>query len=190
MVQTYLAHCLAGAHLPSSHHPSLPAQAMIYDSLPSTVSFKVFNSFTTSGILSPSLRTAAKIILCPPAYAATMLYRSTIDRRPDAFTLLRADLDNPKLVPQHAPRTFIYSDVDDMTPMESVERYVDGVREQLRSEGLDADELVKLEKFVGSPHVSHAKMDPGRYWAAVVRTWEASYRVVVQAESVTLRCKL
>ncbi|KAG8743410.1 hypothetical protein FRC10_012075 [Ceratobasidium sp. 414] len=185
LAQTYLAHCLADARsAPSPNTPSLPAQAIIYDSLPSTVGFKVFLDFFSTGISSPALRLIAKTLLLP-AYVGTAVYRNTIDRRPDNFTTLRAELSDAKLMPQRAPQVYIYGDADLLTPAESVEKFTDGMKERLRKEGVDPDKVVRVEKFVQSAHVSHAKNDSKRYWDAVVRTWEASYR-----DNGKLRCKL
>jgi hypothetical protein len=71
------------------------------------------------------------------------------------------------------PRTYIYSDVDDIIPSESVEGHAKKARELI---GENADVLVKLAKFEGSTHVAHARKDGKRYWSEVKRTWETSYR--------------
>ncbi|KAG8709583.1 hypothetical protein FRC09_000578, partial [Ceratobasidium sp. 395] len=184
MAQTYLAHCLSDTRpspsvSPNTPMPSaLPAQALIYDSLPSTISLPVFLGFFSNGIAPPALRLLAKTLLLP-AYVGTAAYRNTIDRRPDTFTTLRSELSDARLIPQSVPQVYMYGDADELTPAESVEKFTDGVRERLRAErkgvreeGLD--EVVRIEKFARSTHVSHAKNDPKRYWDAVVRTWETS----------------
>ncbi|KAG8702150.1 hypothetical protein FRC08_003663, partial [Ceratobasidium sp. 394] len=83
------------------------------------------------------------------------------------------------------PQVYVYGDADGLTPAESVEKFTGGLRERLRGEGVDPDEVVRVEKFVQSAHVSHVKNDPRRYWDVVVRTWEASCR-----GDGKLRCKL
>ncbi|QRW05753.1 hypothetical protein RhiLY_04752 [Ceratobasidium sp. AG-Ba] len=176
MTQTYLAHCLADDRpAPSPKASALPAQALIYDSVPSEATLSTFLNFFTTGIPSPTLRTIAKPLLLP-AYTGMLAYKHTIDRRPDIFTTLRAEMSDERLMPQRAPQLYIYGDIDLLTPAESVERYIAGKKEALDREGVEADKIVTVEKYEASPHVSHAKRDPQRYWTAVIELWEASYR--------------
>ncbi|KAG8762222.1 hypothetical protein FRC12_009141 [Ceratobasidium sp. 428] len=185
---THLAHCLADTRPPTSY-PSLPAQAIIYDSLPGKLTMNIFTTYYADLVPFAPLRLAVKAFVIAPAYAATVAYRHTIDRRPDTLTALRTHLSDPKLVPQHVPQTYIYSDIDELAQMEYVEEFIDGVKERLRSKGVGVDEVVKAEKFIGSPHILHAKHDPKRYWDAVVRTWEQSCWVE-GVEDKRIRCKL
>jgi hypothetical protein len=71
----------------------------------------------------------------------------------------RAELDEVR-------RTYIYSDADPVIPTNAVESHAAEAKEK----GFD----VRLEKFVGSPHVGHARTDPDRYWRIVKETWEGS----------------
>ncbi|KAG9120422.1 hypothetical protein FRC07_004091 [Ceratobasidium sp. 392] len=189
MYLTHLAHCLADTHTAITGRPSLPAQALIYDSLPGKLTMSMFMEYYAAAVPFTPLRLATKVLVCAPAYAATVAYRHTIDRRPDTLTALRTHLSDPKLVPQHVPQTYIYSDLDELVQTEWVEEYVDAIKERLKSKGVDANEVVNAEKFIGSRHVCHVKRDPARYWDAVVRTWESSCRTESD-ENKRLRCKL
>ncbi|QRV76856.1 hypothetical protein RhiJN_19701 [Ceratobasidium sp. AG-Ba] len=176
MTQTYLAHCLSDNRpAPSPKASALPAQALIYDSVPSEATLSTFLNFFTTGIPSPALRTIAKPLLLP-AYAGMLAYKHTIDRRPDMFTTLRAEMSDERLMPQRAPQLYIYGDIDLLTPAGSVEKYIASKKEVLDREGVEADQIVTVEKYEASPHVSHAKRDPKRYWAAVIEVWETSCR--------------
>ncbi|QRV91682.1 indole-diterpene biosynthesis protein PaxU [Ceratobasidium sp. AG-Ba] len=176
MTQTYLAHCLADTRpTTSSKASALPAQALIYDSVPSEFTLSTFWNFFTIGVPSSTLRTIAKLLLIP-AYAGMKVYKNMIDRRPDMFTTLRAEMSDERLIPQRVPQLYIYGDIDLLTPAWSVEKYLSTKKEVLDREGVEADQIVTVEKYEASPHVSHAKKDPKRYWTAVVKVWEASCR--------------
>jgi len=67
-------------------------------------------------------------------------------------------------------RTYIYSDEDELIRPGDVEAHA----EQARAERwLD----VRMEKFVGSKHVAHLRLDPERYWGVVRETWDGGRRV-------------
>lgn len=172
---TYLAHALADTRpTPSPNASALPAQAIIYDSVPSTANFKTFFSFCLA-VVPPSLRTVVKPLLVP-AYVGTTVYKHTIDRRPDMLEVLRQGISDNRLIPQGVPQVFIYGDKDALTPPDSVESYITESKQRLDREGLDGSRLITAEKYIGSSHVSHAKNDLKRYWEAVMRAWEASCR--------------
>ncbi|KAG9085138.1 hypothetical protein FRC06_003717, partial [Ceratobasidium sp. 370] len=70
MCQTHLAHCLADTRAPTTH-AALPAQALIYDSLPGKLSMSIFTNYYAAAVPFAPLRLAAKVLVCAPAYAAT-----------------------------------------------------------------------------------------------------------------------
>ncbi len=63
-----------------------------------------------------------------------------------------------------APRLYLYSMTDLIIPGDEVAAHA----EQARAGGV----AVAEEVFERSAHVSHARTDPERYWAAVKRLWE------------------
>ncbi|KAE8381058.1 hypothetical protein BDV26DRAFT_289761 [Aspergillus bertholletiae] len=58
-------------------------------------------------------------------------------------------------------RCYIYSDADELVAWKDVERHAD--------EAEATGWVVAREKFLGSPHVSHMRTDPERYWGIVRR---------------------
>ena len=63
-----------------------------------------------------------------------------------------------------APRLYLYSKADLIIPGEEVAAHV----KEARARGVEVAE----EVFERSPHVSHARTEPERYWAAVRKLWE------------------
>ncbi|CAE6444798.1 unnamed protein product, partial [Rhizoctonia solani] len=175
--QTSLARTIAESLPLKATTPALPAQAFIYDSLPGILNLRVTALAFTAPIRSPALRSLAKLVV-GAIYIVGTVWRHTIGlvlgQKEDTFTQLHRELNEPRLLPQHVPRTYIYSDIDELIPSESVEGHAKKARELIG--GAIGYELVKLAKFEGSSHVAHARKDGKRYWDEVVRTWEASFK--------------
>ncbi|KAJ1310803.1 hypothetical protein OPQ81_009323 [Rhizoctonia solani] len=153
--ETALARTIADTLPPTTNIPAIPAQAIVYDSLPGVLNIRVTVLAFTAAIRSPVFRAIAKFIL-------GILYIMGAAWR---------ELNEPKLLPQHIPRTYIYSDIDELIPPESVERHAKKAKELIGGD----EGAIKLVKFQGSPHVAHVRTDPRRYWDTVVQTWEASF---------------
>ncbi|CAE6490704.1 unnamed protein product [Rhizoctonia solani] len=177
LAQTSLA-CAIAESLPSNATvPAIPAQAYIYDSLPGILNLRVTAIAFTAPIRAPALRSLAKLVV-GAIYILGSAWRNTIGvvlgQKEDTFTRLHRQLNEPTLLSQRVPRTYIYSDIDELIPSESVEEHAKKARALI---GEDAGpELVKLVKLEGSSHVAHARKDGKKYWGEVVRTWEASYK--------------
>ncbi|KAF8599274.1 hypothetical protein BDV93DRAFT_526220 [Ceratobasidium sp. AG-I] len=182
IAQTTLAHLLSSSpQTPTLGRASLPVQALIYDSLPGTLALQMTTRAFTANISSPLLRYLLVALL-------SFVYTVAIARlwvlswvKPDLvekemFRRLHSELNDQRLIPPGVPRTYLYSDADELSVPESVERHARVAKEWLNAKGMDGDALVRLEMFRGSPHVLHVKKEPERYWSAVVRTWEASCR--------------
>ncbi|KAJ7255646.1 hypothetical protein C8J57DRAFT_1345354 [Mycena rebaudengoi] len=94
-----------------------------------------------------------------------------VSGRASPHDFVREGLNKPKILPwmdSTTPRLYLYSDADEVSR-------VDGVREHIaaaRAKGLN----VRVEEFVGSPHVQHSRADPDRYWAAVHAAWGQAVR--------------
>lgn len=65
---------------------------------------------------------------------------------------------------QLVPRLYVCSKTDEITNFESVRNHI----EEAKRSGLD----VRAEIYDKSPHVSHARVDPERYWGAVQQLWK------------------
>ncbi|KAG9119171.1 hypothetical protein FRC07_005958 [Ceratobasidium sp. 392] len=176
LVLTSIARQLAETTSPTQS--ALPAQALIFDSLPGTIDLRVTVLAFTAPIRSAPLRAIASAVF-GAVYIVGKIWRETIGaifgRSPDTFEKLHADLNDTKLLPQRVPRTYIYSDADELIQVQSVEGHASKAKEQLEASGVDPD-IVRLTKFEGSKHVSHARLDPQRYWTAVADTWSTSLR--------------
>ncbi|KAJ3559272.1 hypothetical protein NM688_g441 [Phlebia brevispora] len=66
--------------------------------------------------------------------------------------------------PDVTPRLYVYSKTDKLTPTTEVLSHIRDARRL----GLD----VRTEVFEDTPHVSHARVDPKRYWNAVAKMWK------------------
>ncbi|KAB5593006.1 Guanine nucleotide-binding protein alpha-2 subunit [Ceratobasidium theobromae] len=168
LAQTTLARAIASSS--PGPNPALPAQALVFDSLPGVLGLGITARAFTAPIRSRPLRALAKLVV-GAVYILAMVYKYSIGaiiqgNTHDTFTRLHADLNDPRLLPLDVPRTYLYSDVDDLIPMHSVEAHAH------RASQLGAP--VSLVKFAGSPHVAHARTHPQQYWDAVTRTWNAS----------------
>ncbi|KAG8743461.1 hypothetical protein FRC12_015049 [Ceratobasidium sp. 428] len=178
LVLTSIARQLADMTQTSPARPALPAQALVFDSLPGTIDLRVTVLAFTAPIRSAPLRAIASVVF-GAVYMIGKIWRESVGaifgRSPDTFEKMRAELNDPKLLPQHAPRTYLYSDADELIQVQSVEGHASKAKEQLAASGADPD-VVRLVRFEGSKHVSHARQDPQRYWTAVADTWSASLR--------------
>jgi pimeloyl-ACP methyl ester carboxylesterase len=178
LVLTSLARSIGETPLSTPARSALPAQALVYDSLPGAISLRVTVLAFTAPIRSAPLRAVAKVVF-GTAYIVGAIWRRTISlffgKSKDTFGRLHDDLNDSKLLPQRVPRTYLYSDADELIPMDVVEGHARKTKELLELDGVDSD-VVKLVKFKGSSHVAHARKDPQRYWDAVVETWGASCR--------------
>ncbi|KAH8735282.1 hypothetical protein BGZ61DRAFT_473887 [Ilyonectria robusta] len=63
-------------------------------------------------------------------------------------------------------RTYVYGTEDKAVGWDHVEAHAEEARER----GV----VVRMEKFPGGQHVSHARVDADRYWGVVNETWETS----------------
>ena len=70
------------------------------------------------------------------------------------------------------PRTYIFSEADDMIASEDVLDHAATARRQTGLSDNDAEEFVRVEEFTGSMHVNHVSVDPTRYWKIVQETVE------------------
>ncbi|KAJ5890892.1 uncharacterized protein N7473_007120 [Penicillium subrubescens] len=72
-------------------------------------------------------------------------------------------------------RTYIYGPDDDMIPVDQVIQHANIAIANMSACGVaDASNYVKMEKFVGSPHVNHVRFEKERYWRIIEETWQRS----------------
>ncbi|CAE6430614.1 unnamed protein product, partial [Rhizoctonia solani] len=129
---TTLARAIADSLSPTTNASAIPAQALIYDSLPGVLNIRVTLLAFTAATRSPAFRAIAKVFLGILYIMGTMWkYLETLVFGPkeDLVTKLHRELNEPKLLPQHIPRTYIYSEVDELIPAESVEGHAKKAKE-------------------------------------------------------------
>ncbi|CAK5281281.1 unnamed protein product [Mycena citricolor] len=166
---------LMARKLASSDSRRTVRTATIFDSTPGASEYTSLIATLTTDIKSPAVKAVATVPLTM-AYTV-MLARRLLLGQANLFSDLHASLLRPELFPcaaSHAPRLYIYSSEDRMVPFTSVEEHL----VKLQSAGICAD--VSVERFSGSQHVQHERLDPARYWSAVERMWERSALVRVK----------
>ncbi|KAJ0165385.1 Transmembrane protein 53 [Colletotrichum tanaceti] len=89
------------------------------------------------------------------------------------FGKMWAALRQKALLGSEKRRAYLYSKEDEMIHWADVERHADEAKEN----GFD----VRKERFDGSQHVAHAKLNPSRYWGVVREMWDAGPKTVEPA---------
>ena len=87
-----------------------------------------------------------------------------LSRKRSAIEQLNLDLNDSAFIPMKARKCYIYSDKDRLVHDGDVE----GNADQAEARGY----VVRKERFVGSPHVGHMRVDGRRYWGIVRSFWE------------------
>lgn len=144
---------------------SLRISSMIIDSAPGLAT--VDAAMKAFSFIFPKqwiLRVISKAVL----YMFLLLHSvfRKVTRTLDAVESAREAINDRRLLtgvgPKDCPeRCYIYSDKDELVDAQDVERHATDAQKK----GL----VVHREKFLGTPHVSHMRVDPERYWAIVKR---------------------
>ena len=143
----------------------LPVQALVLDSAPGRGAF--WQSIRVLLLTLPR-----QWYLRPLLFAFTFLLVGTfwlakhLTGSKDVLDQLADDLNDPQLMVQGAKRCYIYSESDESVSARDVEEHAD----EARRKGW----LVSTEKFVGSAHVGHMRLDGARYWEIVETLWNES----------------
>jgi hypothetical protein len=148
----------------------LPIQALVLDSAPGRATF--WRSVWTMLLTLPRqwyLRLPL-FVLSVLIIGAFWLARH-LAGADDVIEKVGQDLNDTRLMAHGARRCYIYSDADESVEAKDVEDHAD----EARRKGW----LVSTEKFVGSAHVGHMRLDSARYWRTVKELWDRSYNGVV-----------
>lgn len=148
----------------------LPLTALILDSTPGGLTYKTEFSRWTTGVslgmaaLPSPLRwaIAAIIVTCLMVVPQVLGIEVMATRGP-------RELNSPRNIPLKSARLYVYSSTDQLIYWKDVETHA----EEARKKGYTN---IILERFDGSSHVSHLKLDPSRYWNAVWSVWNAAFR--------------
>jgi hypothetical protein len=166
----------------------LPVTSIIFDSCPSMPVFGPMANALALG--SPSKNIVISMTARAVAYgiiglsialekaglathAATKLY-TRLNSTSGGFLTRRVSTRELVAV-RPVLRTYIYGPDDNMIPVDQVIRHADIAIANMSACGVDhASKYVRMEKFVGSPHVNHVKFERERYWKIIEETWQRS----------------
>ncbi|KAI9151237.1 Transmembrane protein 53 [Paramyrothecium foliicola] len=144
------------ARVREAYGTAFPPHVTIFDSGPGLYNFTRCLNGATAG-----LPWWLWVATWPGSALITVLYASLYAGRRDAF---RYWFEIHNEVGGEVRRAYIYSEADDMIAISHVERHAREAEEK----GYN----VRLEKFNGSAHVSHMRLDENRYWITVKETWQ------------------
>lgn len=161
----------------------LPVTAMVLDSCPGQPRFMETINALVLGVPSKNVllkavgavaavasvsTTAVLDVLGISELAAWKLWKTLND--PYGPFLLKNAYDAGGVI----PRTYIYGPGDTMILVEDVEEHARIGRERAIVHGEErdaADTAIVLEKFEGTAHVNHVKLEKERYWEVIERAW-------------------
>ena len=174
-VITELSRIISARRLGASGTTDVPPSCLIVDSCPGSGNLSRALKAFTALIKSPILRVLAAI---PIAFILILLGAvRLLSRKPELIAEMRSRLEQPSLFPwmsEAAPRLYVYSDADQMVAAEDVEAHIN----VMKVKGLD----VHVEKFHGTPHVTHARSDPDRYCGAIQQLWIAASKTYTKTK--------
>lgn len=140
----------------------LPPHALIMDSTPGYFSYRrsiyALTAAMPQGLVSLMLRPFVHVLVAWFWFLARIMGQDPLGRVADAH-------NDPSINKHEHARTYMYSTVDKMVDWRHVEHHA----AEAKSKGY---QNVRLERFEGSAHVSHARIDEERYWRIVTETWE------------------
>lgn len=139
-----------------SQETPLPVASMVLDSCPGSTSLKLAGDAIVASC-PPESRWWAVIAVWTtiiPIYAIPQL-----TGKPNLVSILRDSLNDSRLFPIDAKRVYLASPADVMVPLADVVSHFESAKK--------AGYAAELVQFDESPHVSHIKEDPERYWKAV-----------------------
>lgn len=159
--------------------PALPLSALIIDSAPSGVSMRSGFVALSQGL--PASWPGPLKLFCGGFIWSTMSASALIGNLfgvEGTITGMRRKLNEPDgpFIHGGIPRMYIYSDTDELIPWRDVEEHAEQAQRALKNTVAGGVPIVRKEKFEGSKHVSHAVVDPERYWRIVQSFWDHSER--------------
>jgi hypothetical protein len=140
----------------------LPQHVTILDSSPSVYRFEGSVVFLSLGLSSLQKILAMPIIYLVSCSWSFMVATGLMLDWPAVWG--KAHNDTKRHV--ELRRTYIYSETDGLVNYKDIESHAD----EAKSNGFN----VRMEKFEGSAHVSHARKDESKYWEIVRSTWEGN----------------
>ncbi|KAK4454844.1 hypothetical protein QBC34DRAFT_445254 [Podospora aff. communis PSN243] len=144
---------------------NLPPYAVVYDSAPPQYHYKESYGAISAALPSSRLR----VLLAPLVHFWCVLWwlrHRVYDARGGGplGRIAAAHNEREGRARGEVRRGYVYSEGDEFVGWRDVE----GHAEEARRRGFE----VVMEKFEGSGHVNHARVDGERYWGLVKRVWE------------------
>lgn len=142
----------------------LPVSLVVMDSAPGSVSLSLGIRAIVITVVKSRI---ARLLLYPVVAVLLSIFAalSTLFRIKSVIQELREGMNNPALIPREAKRICLYSERDELIPVEAVESHI----REAESKGYQVE---KVNFGKSSGHVSHARVDAGRYWGVIRRAWE------------------
>ncbi|KAF7794123.1 hypothetical protein EIP86_005253 [Pleurotus ostreatoroseus] len=165
-----LARTISERKLGSTPQNGFPASCIISDSCPGCVDVGAAVRGFTAAIKSRILKVVASLLFYLGLFV--LIIMRVLLRQEHLIHAMRARLNEASVFPwmsSTTPRLYIYSDADDMVPASAVEEHIADAKQKGR--------IVHVEKYHGSLHVTHADMDPERYWCAVQSLWSEAVKL-------------
>jgi hypothetical protein len=158
--------CLAKAFLKSTHY-QLPVAASIYDSTPGLGRFSnnlaAYKRSLPRNAFMRFFGTAAGFCVLGAIYGFCFVFRPDHD----VISKTRRAINDAALWPvRGAPRTYIFSEKDDLIWHKDVEAHAE-------MSATEHGVLSLLVRYRDSGHCDHMRADEVVYWGAVQKTWEA-----------------
>jgi hypothetical protein len=144
----------------------LPVSALCFDSTPGHPRYlRLCQALNKSLPQIPVLRHVAIIFASMTLGIIWILYTGIKGYENNVISRTRRRLQDPVYFDPNAPRCYLYSKGDCLISWEDVQEHAE--------ESVRADMCVEEVLFEDSGHVGHAKEEPGRYWDAVLATWQS-----------------
>jgi hypothetical protein len=158
--------CLAEAYLAATGG-RLPVAASVLDSTPGTARYSC--NLAAFGRSLPSNKAVRAVGMPIGAFVIGVhwvLFSIFKDREDNVFSKTRRGLNDVRLWDlEQMPRTYVFSQADDLISWRDVEGHAADAAEKLGTTSM-------LVRFKESGHCCHARANQEYYWAAVKRTWE------------------
>ena len=160
----------------------LPVRAFVFDSTPGTPRYTSnVAAFKRSLPRSPAARALGVPIGASVLAVTWVLFVVFVGYENNIISETRRALNDDSLWAdvRGAPRTYLFSEKDDLVHWRDVEKHGRETAEKLGVRSL-------LVRFRMSGHCGHARGNEGLYWGAVRRTWEARGTAVSHGEDNAL----
>jgi hypothetical protein len=159
--------CLAEAYLASTGH-RLPVAACVLDSTPGTPRYTSnLAAFRRSLPRNGALRAIGLPVGALLIAILWMLFRVFVGFERNVFSKTRRSLNDETLWDVATiPRTYVFSQADDLINWKDIEDHAAEAAERLGT-------MSMLVRFKESGHCCHARENEEYYWTAVRRTWES-----------------